>query len=481
MAGGDTTDVAAPTPSRLVAPGHRRRRARRPARRLRRPRRREDPAPSSGLDLEGGTQIILEPTPTPAADVIDRASSTRPSTSSASASTPPVSPRPRSPPRATATSSSDPRQSPTQDVRDAVSKPRQLQLPPGRWPSRPARRSRPPTPSPTARHRRPEPVAVGARADRRRAAPRRRATAPSPDAADGADAVARRAVRRRRRPRRRAPAGARRRRRPTPPTWRWITPRGRRQQFDALDCTDPARRSTDVVDDPAKPLVTCDDDGVAKYILGPVAVSRRPDHRRHLRLPASTSRAASPARSRSSLDVQRRGHQGSSPTSRRDAGRRCPTPQNQFAIVLDGLVISAPRVNDGRSSTASARSPATSPRSGRSLANQLKYGALPLSFVEQTQRSSIGPTLGSDQLRRPASPACIGLLLVVVYSLLYYRGLGLVTVASLARRRPDHLRRRSCCWAGRTASRLDPGRRRRPDRRHRHHRRLVHRLLRTHP
>src|SRR5262249_7762807 len=70
-------------------------------------------------------------------------------------------------------------------------------------------------------------------------------------------------------------------------------------------------------------------------------------------------------------------------------------------------------------------------QSATDLANVLKYGALPLAFEKQEQQS-ISATLGSDQLYAGVIAGAIGLLLVVIYSLLYYRGLGLVTVASLA-------------------------------------------------
>ena len=64
------------------------------------------------------------------------------------------------------------------------------------------------------------------------------------------------------------------------------------------------------------------------------------------------------------------------------------------------------------------------------LANQLSYGHLPLTFKNQST-NSISPELGSSQLHAGLIAAAIGLLLVVLYSFLYYRGLGLVSVSSL--------------------------------------------------
>ena len=107
-----------------------------------------------------------------------------------------------------------------------------------------------------------------------------------------------------------------------------------------------------------------------------------------------------------------------------------PEPQNQLAATLDSKVIVAPRFNeailDGRASITGG----FTLDSARSLADQLKFGALPLSFVEQTS-IDISPTLGSEQLRYGLIAGLIGLLLVVVYSLIQYRALGFVTVASI--------------------------------------------------
>ena len=91
-----------------------------------------------------------------------------------------------------------------------------------------------------------------------------------------------------------------------------------------------------------------------------------------------------------------------------------PTPQTNAAIT------------DGRRSITGN----FTAESARLLADQLKFGALPISFSLQTQ-DDISPQLGSEQLRRGLLAGAIGLLLVVIYSLFQYRALGLVTVASL--------------------------------------------------
>ena len=65
------------------------------------------------------------------------------------------------------------------------------------------------------------------------------------------------------------------------------------------------------------------------------------------------------------------------------------------------------------------------------MSNVLKYGALPLAF-DRGEVQQISPTLGADQLHAGLLAGAIGLLLVILYSLLYYKGLGLVSVGSLA-------------------------------------------------
>ena len=150
-------------------------------------------------------------------------------------------------------------------------------------------------------------------------------------------------------------------------------------------------------------------------------------------------------------------------------------------MVLDGLVISAPSLSPGVIiSDGKAEISGTFDReSAATLANQLNFGALPLTFEVQSEEQ-ISATLGSEQLQKGLIAGVIGLVLVAIYSLFQYRALGLVTIASLLVAGPAHLRRhhRAVVGAGLPA---EPARCRRPHRRDRHHRRLLHRLLRAHP
>ena len=105
-------------------------------------------------------------------------------------------------------------------------------------------------------------------------------------------------------------------------------------------------------------------------------------------------------------------------------------PRSRFAIVLDGEVLSAPTTNghfvDGKSQISGN----FTAESARALANQLKYGALPLTF-ELNGSSYEGPTLAGTQLHAGLVAGGIGMALVVLYMLFYYRGLAFVAVSSL--------------------------------------------------
>jgi preprotein translocase subunit SecD len=94
------------------------------------------------------------------------------------------------------------------------------------------------------------------------------------------------------------------------------------------------------------------------------------------------------------------------------------------------LVYSAPRINEPiNTGTAQITGNFTQPEA-QDLSNVLKYGALPLAF-DRGEVQQVSPSLGADQLRGGLIAGILGLLLVIIYSILYYRGLGLVSVGSL--------------------------------------------------
>jgi preprotein translocase subunit SecD len=105
-------------------------------------------------------------------------------------------------------------------------------------------------------------------------------------------------------------------------------------------------------------------------------------------------------------------------------------PPNQLGVVLDGVVVSNPYVQTPTTGGATQITGSFSQTEATTLANQLSYGALPLTFRQESVQS-VSPQLGRDQLDAGLIAAFLGLLLVVLYLLLYYRGLALVAVCSL--------------------------------------------------
>jgi preprotein translocase subunit SecD len=109
-----------------------------------------------------------------------------------------------------------------------------------------------------------------------------------------------------------------------------------------------------------------------------------------------------------------------------------PTGCNAIGITLDGQVQSAPYTEtDGIPGGQSQISGNFSQKDATNLADILKYGALPLKFTESDVQT-VSATLGSRQLHGGLVAGAIGLGLVILFSLIYYRALGLVTVGSLA-------------------------------------------------
>ena len=212
---------------------------------------------------------------------------------------------------------------------------------------------------------------------------------------------------------------------PDPTSLEWVTPE-LQTLFAALNCADPGAVDS-LIDDPAKPLVTCDQTGAVKYILGPVVVpgSEIQD--------AAAGYQALPSGQMSNIVEIQLTLKSTGAKEYADISRKMVNlsePQNQLAATLDSKVIVAPRFNeailDGRASITGGFTIETA----RDLAQQLKFGALPISFDRQT-REEISPSLGSEQLRYGLLAGLAGLVLVFLYSLAQYRVLGLVTVASI--------------------------------------------------
>ncbi|WP_242894169.1 protein translocase subunit SecD [Actinomadura litoris] len=210
------------------------------------------------------------------------------------------------------------------------------------------------------------------------------------------------------------------------------------KQFEALNCYTGDRRAPGSNDPNRKWVAACDqkeENGqVTKYILGPVRVLGENVDGANAMPPDSQQGQASWS---VSLKFDGKGGRqfGQVTTEAYRAYQQNPSsPQAQIAIVLDGQVVSAPSINRGaiNGGTASIDGPPDSfnRQYATDLANVLKYGALPLEFT-QSSIDEVSSTLGADQLEGGLIAGAIGLGLVVLYCMLYYRGLGLVAVSSL--------------------------------------------------
>ncbi len=210
----------------------------------------------------------------------------------------------------------------------------------------------------------------------------------------------------------------------------WITAELWRE-FEATDCTSTDREDAKE-QNPDKAVVACAADGSEKYILGPVELSGNDiDDASYSQVTNSTG-----------VSTGQWGVNISFTDSAKETFKEITTRlyaiygQNQndsrarFAIMLDGDVLSSPAaqavITDGRPQITGNFDEETA----KSLSEQLKYGALPISFTIQSEQQ-ISATLGSNQLKMGLIAGIIGLILVFIYSLLQYRLLGFVTIASL--------------------------------------------------
>jgi preprotein translocase subunit SecD len=212
----------------------------------------------------------------------------------------------------------------------------------------------------------------------------------------------------------------------------WVT-KELQAEYDALICRSSAEslaadfREPGQVDDPTLPLVTCDREGVIKYILGPVEISgsRIEDASAAAR---TTNTGAVLNEWAVSLDFDAEGTKEFAAVTKRLYP--LTEPLNQFAVTIDGYVITAPSTNAVITSGSAEITGSFDQTSSKELADQLKYGSLPIGFEVQSQ-ANISATLGTSQLYNGLLAGLIGLILVVIYSFFQYRALALVTIGSL--------------------------------------------------
>lgn len=172
-----------------------------------------------------------------------------------------------------------------------------------------------------------------------------------------------------------------------------------------------------------QPLISCDPTGQIKYLLGPTVIPGT------MVTDASSGIPQGQLNYVVNLEFNAEGAERFAEVTGRLAQN--PPPQNQFAIVLDGVTISAPSVSQsivgGR---ATIDGSGINQQTSEELARVLRYGALPLEF-EQSGVDTVSPTLGGEQLRAGLIAGAIGMILVAAYCLLYYRLLAFVVIATL--------------------------------------------------
>lgn len=211
----------------------------------------------------------------------------------------------------------------------------------------------------------------------------------------------------------------------------WITPELYRE-FERTDCTVPQSPEERESQDADAPVVACEPETGTKYLLGPVEIQGTGIEDASYGT-AQNSQGVSLNQFAVNLQFGPEATERFRELSERlyGIGAESPgDPRNQFAILLDGQVVSAPQMNAVISDGQAQITGSFTEEQARFLAEQLKYGALPMSFEIQSEQQ-ISATLGADQLRMGIVAGIIGLVLVCVYSLFQYRLLGLVTISSL--------------------------------------------------
>ncbi|MGW3663348.1 protein translocase subunit SecD [Streptomyces sp. NPDC005141] len=196
--------------------------------------------------------------------------------------------------------------------------------------------------------------------------------------------------------------------------------------YAALDCTkqDVRAKAGDGAK-PTDPTVACGQNSSGqwqKYVLGPAEVAGT-----DIKKAGAVFDTQSAAGWKVTMDFTSGGSKKFAAITGKLAQNQ--PPQNQFAIVLDGEVVSDPSVSQSLSGSAEISGSFTQTEA-QDLSNMLKYGALPLSFKESSV-TTVTAALGGEQLHAGLIAGAIGLALVVLYLVIYYRGLSAIAIASL--------------------------------------------------
>jgi preprotein translocase subunit SecD len=201
---------------------------------------------------------------------------------------------------------------------------------------------------------------------------------------------------------------------------RQADPTAQQAAMATLNCAKDAQDVLAGNDDPKLPLVTCDQEGTARYVLTSSF------------LPGTDVTDANAQIDDQgvgyvvTLDFNGNGGKIWGDYTTKNVGK-------QAAFVLDTQVVSAPEIKEpivGGSTRISGGTGGFSQKEAQDLANVLKYGSLPLSF-ESSEAETVSATLGLASLQAGLIAGAIGLALVFVYCLFYYRLLGVLTILSL--------------------------------------------------
>ncbi|MGW1212061.1 protein translocase subunit SecD [Streptomyces sp. NPDC002499] len=197
-------------------------------------------------------------------------------------------------------------------------------------------------------------------------------------------------------------------------------------QYTALDCSKKSVQNTAGKSAKAsESTVACgENDGVwFKYLLGPAAVDGT-----EVKKAQAIYNTTTAAGWQVTMDFTGSGSKKFADITGQLAQNQ--QPQNQFGIVLDGQVVSAPSVSSSIAGGSAEISGSFTQEEAQSLANMLSYGALPLTFKEDSV-TTVTAALGGEQLHAGLIAGAIGLALVVIYLLIFYRGLSVIAIPSL--------------------------------------------------
>jgi preprotein translocase subunit SecD len=212
-----------------------------------------------------------------------------------------------------------------------------------------------------------------------------------------------------------------------PSSFEWLTD-ALYEEYGALDCTDPVNFAGRTMGDPETGYVACTAiPSVAKLVMGPVELDGG-DVETATSGPELTATGTLTGFFQVNIDFTSEGGAKFSDVTTRLLDLE--SPRNQFAMVLDGVVISHPQVLARITGGTATITGNFSQAEAEQLANQLKFGALPLTLTVQSEQD-VSATLGADQLRNGLIAGAIGLILVVLYSFFQYRALAIVTIGSL--------------------------------------------------